>query len=136
MMAALEDANLLTAGNLALNAATFRVTVDSAVVELSYHEFELLRILLTNLDRVITYEALTEELWRQTGRPAVRHLNVLIHRLRGKLAGSQPYVIETVRGRGYGLLKANEPPASRPAGPSTGAKSRPEEGARGIERVR
>jgi len=31
---------------------------------------------------------------------------VLIHRLRGKLAGSPQFVIETVRGRGYGLLRA------------------------------
>jgi len=37
-----------------------------------------------------------------------RHLNVLVHRLRSKLAGSYPYWIETVRGRGYGLLKARE----------------------------
>jgi len=45
-------------------------------------------------------------LWGDASRRSLRHLNVLIHRLRGKLAGSPQFVIETVRGRGYGLLRA------------------------------
>jgi two-component system alkaline phosphatase synthesis response regulator PhoP len=93
-----------SAGNLVVNFDNFHVSVEDVPVFVSFQEFELLRTLLANLDRVISTDALTRAMWQETGRTYVRRLNVVVHRLRAKLAGSRPYQIESVRGRGYGLV--------------------------------
>jgi DNA-binding response OmpR family regulator len=98
------DEDLIRAGNIVLNVANYRVSVAGKPVELTYSEFELLRLLAAKLDRVIDFRELTEALWRGQGHREVRRLNVLAFRLRTKLARSGPYEIETVRGRGYGLI--------------------------------
>jgi len=102
------EAEIITLGNLSLNLGNYRVTVDGLPVEVTYYEFELLRLLAAQHDRVVPYHSLSLSLWRGAGRSAIRHLNVITHRLRTKLAGSRPYVIETVRGRGYGLLTSRK----------------------------
>jgi two-component system OmpR family response regulator len=103
-----EHEGVRTLGNLSLNLNSYRVAVGSDVVGLTYHELELLRVFFDQYDRVIPYKEITERIWGTSERTALRHLNVLVHRLRTKIAASYPYVIETVRGRGYGLLKARE----------------------------
>ena len=105
-------ADVLILGNLTLNLSTFRLTMDGTPVALTYHELELLRLFFDQPDRVITYQSLCEGLWGESSHAAIRHLNVLVHRLRAKLPRTYPYGIETVRGRGYGLLKAHEAEAS------------------------
>lgn len=97
---------LIELGNLLLNAGNYRVTVGGEPVELTYHEFDLLLILASNADRVIDFGAITQALWKSQGHKDARRLNVLAFRLRAKLAGCEPYHIETVRGRGYGFVKA------------------------------
>jgi DNA-binding response OmpR family regulator len=103
-----EHEGVRTLGNLSLNLNSYRVAVGADVIGLTYHELELLRVLFDQYDRVIPYKEITERIWGTSERTALRHLNVLVHRLRTKIAASYPYVIETVRGRGYGLLKARE----------------------------
>ena len=99
-------------GNLSLNLNTYRVLVGSRVANLTFHELDLLRIFFDQPDKVLPYNDITSMIWGNTHSATLRHLNVLVHRLRAKLAGSAPYVIETVRGRGYGLLKSMEPEQS------------------------
>ena len=100
--AAVEE--VLSLGNLEVDSSLFRLRIANRPVELSYYEFELMRILSDQPDRVLPYDALTGGLWNATGRNETRRLQVLVHRLRAKLVGSHPYGIETVRGRGYGLV--------------------------------
>lgn len=109
------QANVITLGNLTLNLSNFRLTMDGTPVALTFHELELLRLFFEQPDRVITYQALCEELWGESNHASIRHLNVLVHRLRVKLPRAYPYAIETVRGRGYGLLKAHEADSEVPA---------------------
>jgi DNA-binding response OmpR family regulator len=94
----------LNAGNIALDLSTYRVSVGTRPANLSYQEFELLRFLAESPDRVASFGALSGFLCGSQGQKENRRLNVLVCRLRGKLAGSSPYKLETVRGRGYGLL--------------------------------
>jgi DNA-binding response OmpR family regulator len=98
---------LIEAGNLSLNAANYRVSVAGQQVDLTYHEFDLLHLLASQLDRIIDFRDLTQALWHSQGHKEIRRLNVLAFRLRAKLAGSSPYRIETVRGRGYGLVRSS-----------------------------
>jgi DNA-binding response OmpR family regulator len=97
---------VVSVGNITVNLDSYRVAVDGDIVDLTYHEIELLHLLMENADRILSYDTLTRSIWGVSERFTTRHLNVLVHRLRTKLAGSKPYWIETVRGRGYGLLKA------------------------------
>jgi DNA-binding response OmpR family regulator len=101
-----EDEGISTLGNLSLNLNTYRVLVGSRVVNLTFHELDLLRIFFRQPDRVLPYDDITRFIWGNSQSATLRHLNVLVHRLRAKLTGSSPYSIETVRGRGYGLLKS------------------------------
>jgi DNA-binding response OmpR family regulator len=97
---------LIELGNVALNPANYRVTVGGQRVDLTYHEFDLLRLLASQADRVVDFRELAQALWTAAGHREIRRLNVLAFRLRAKLAGSEPYRIETVRGRGYGFIRA------------------------------
>jgi DNA-binding response OmpR family regulator len=91
-------------GNVELDLGTYRVSIADRRPDLTYQEFELLRFLSRYPDQVVSFVALTRFLWGTAGQKEMRRLNVLVCRLRAKLAGSEPYLIETVRGRGYGLL--------------------------------
>ena len=99
---------VISIGNLSVNLDNYRVAINGDIVDLTYHEIELLHLLMENAGRILSYETLARSIWGNAERVTTRHLNVLVHRLRTKLAGSNPYWIETVRGRGYGLLKARE----------------------------
>jgi DNA-binding response OmpR family regulator len=98
------DTDNVVLGNLQINLANYRATVAGALVDLTFQEFEFLRRLADNPDRIVPFETLARDLWDQTGHREIRRLNVIAFRLRAKLAALQPYRIETVRGRGYGLL--------------------------------
>jgi DNA-binding response OmpR family regulator len=111
----------LDVGNIELDLSTFRVSVGARPANLSYQEFELLRHLAGFPDRVTSFSALSGFLWGSQGQKENRRLNVLVCRLRSKLAGSAPYRLETVRGRGYGLLSdsfRSEPSQGRKGGAS------------------
>ena len=99
----------ISLGNLTLNVGSYSVFVDERTIELSVHEFEVLSILVHQPDRILPYAQLAEEVWKSSDRRHIRHLNVLVHRLRQKLAASRPFVIQTVRGRGYGLVRIRTP---------------------------
>jgi DNA-binding response OmpR family regulator len=91
-------------GNVRVDLRTFAVTIKDTAVYLTFFEFELLRALCRQVDRIVNYDALCQTLWQSEGPRERRRLNVAICRLRTKLAASRPYRVETVRGRGYGFL--------------------------------
>jgi DNA-binding response OmpR family regulator len=99
-----QKAGWLTAGNIAVDLDGFRVVVAEARVDLTFQEFELLKVLLSQPDSIVQYDELALALWGSAGGRKRRRLGVLICRLRAKLAASHPYRFETVRGRGYGLV--------------------------------
>ena len=102
------DASVQVLGNLLLNLRNYRVVVGAEVVDLTFSELELLQVFFRQPDRVIPYSEIAEAIWGNSDHGSIRHLNVLVHRLRSKLSASHPFAIETVRGRGYGLLKSRE----------------------------
>jgi two-component system alkaline phosphatase synthesis response regulator PhoP len=76
------------------------VTVDGTPVRLTRREFELLRYLVQNKNRVVSRDRLLERVWGYDRVVETRSVDVHVGRLRGKLrtAGRQ---IETVVGLGY-----------------------------------
>ena len=76
------------------------IAVDGASVRLTRREFELLRFLVENRNRVLSRERLLERVWGYERFIETRSVDVHVGRLRSKLgpAGQQ---IETVIGLGY-----------------------------------
>ena len=91
-------------GNLELDVTNYQATVGGVAVDFTFQEFEFLRRLVANPNRIVPFNTLASDLWDVSGHREIRRLNVIAFRLRAKLANSHPYRIETVRGRGYGLL--------------------------------
>jgi two-component system alkaline phosphatase synthesis response regulator PhoP len=101
----------LVFGNVKVNLRTFGVMVRDKAVDLTFYEFELLRLLCREVDRIVNYDALCQALWSSIGQKERRRLSVAICRLRAKLTASWPYRVETVRGRGYGFIASQVRPA-------------------------
>ncbi len=76
------------------------IAVDGAPVRLTRREFELLRYLVQNKNRVVSRDRLLERVWGYERLVETRSVDVHVGRLRSKLrtAGHQ---IETVVGLGY-----------------------------------
>jgi DNA-binding response OmpR family regulator len=79
------------------------VSVDGRAVKLTRREFELLRYLVQNKNRVVSRDRLLERVWGYDRLVETRSVDVHVGRLRGKLgeAGRQ---IETVVGLGYRFI--------------------------------
>jgi len=80
------------------------VAVDGEPVRLTRREFELLRYLVANRNRVLSRDRLLERVWGYDQAIETRSVDVHVGRLRGKLrtAGQQ---IETVVGLGYRFVE-------------------------------
>ena len=72
-------------------------------MQLTYVEFELLRIMASNPGRVFSRKMLLEELWGGSDYREPRTIDVHVRHLREKLErdASEPEYIHTVRGVGY-----------------------------------
>jgi len=79
------------------------VAVDGQSIRLTRREFELLRYLVQNKNRVVSRDRLLERVWGYERSVETRSVDVHVGRLRGKLrdAGRQ---IETVVGLGYRFI--------------------------------
>ena len=80
------------------------VAVNGAQVRLTRREFELLKYLVENRNRVLSRDRLLERVWGYERVVETRSVDVHVGRLRGKLgiAGQQ---IETVVGLGYRFVE-------------------------------
>ena len=76
------------------------IAIDNEPIRLTRREFELLKFLVENRNRVLSRERLLERVWGYDTFVETRSIDVHVGRLRAKLgpAGSQ---IETVVGLGY-----------------------------------
>lgn len=105
------DPQRLTLGDLELDVAERTVTRGGAAIELTLREFELLRYLLKRQGQVVSRDALTADVWRESARSSTLSnvIDVHIARLRRKLdlPGARP-LVHTVRGVGF-LLSEDAP---------------------------
>jgi DNA-binding response OmpR family regulator len=96
-----ESPEVLRQGALAIDTAGYRVYVDGTLEELTFKEYELLRFLAMNPDRVYTREALLDKVWGYDYFGGARTVDVHIRRIRSKIERDGYTFIETVRGVGY-----------------------------------
>jgi two-component system alkaline phosphatase synthesis response regulator PhoP len=96
-----EGDNTLHAGDLRIDIENYKVYVAGNPVDLTYKEYELLRFLATNRDKVFTREALLNRVWGYDFYGGARTVDVHIRRLRSKIEDRTHTFIETVRNVGY-----------------------------------
>lgn len=87
-------------GNLSFDTVNRVASVDDVPLLLSLHEAGVLEILLRRFGRVVSKEQLVEQLYNYDKEVSHNAIEVYIHRLRKKLAGSGVEV-RTHYGRGY-----------------------------------
>jgi len=93
--------NVLRCGDLEMDLANYTVQVGGQPVELTYKEYELLRFLAANADRVLNRETLLNRVWGYDFYGGARTVDVHIRRLRSKIEDRHHTFIETVRNVGY-----------------------------------
>ena len=98
---------------LTIDLATCEVTVSGKLVELTFKEYELLKLLASNKGRVYTRETLLDKIWGYDYYGGDRTVDVHVRRLRSKIEDASHTYIETVRNIGYRFIKAS-PTASPP----------------------
>ncbi len=80
------------------------VTVDGDPIKLTRREFELLKCLVENRNRVLSRDRLLERVWGYEQFIETRSVDVHVGRLRSKLGAAGPQ-IETVVGLGYRFVE-------------------------------
>ena len=91
--------------DLRIDLATCEVTVEGRIVELTFKEYELLKLLAGSPGRVYTRDALLDKIWGYDYFGGDRTVDVHIRRLRGKIEDAEHTFIETVRNIGYRFVK-------------------------------
>jgi two-component system response regulator RegX3 len=94
---------VLEGGGIVLDPERFEASVRGKPIRLTLKEFQVLEALMTNAGRVMTREALIEDVWGSDYVGDTRTLDVHIKRLRAKCEEDpqRPKHIQTVRGLGY-----------------------------------
>jgi len=91
----------ITIGGLSLNMDKYELTVDQNPIELTYKEYELLKLLLENQNRVFSRSKLLSVVWDYDFYGGSRTVDVHIRRLRAKLPSPYNLMLKTVRNVGY-----------------------------------
>lgn len=94
---------LLTAGPVQMDVERHIVTVNGNKVSMPLKEFELLELLLENVNRVLTRGQIIDRVWGSNYYGDTKTLDVHIKRIRSKIEDdpARPVHLMTVRGLGY-----------------------------------
>lgn len=98
-----EERAAIEAGDLEIDLERREVEMRGEPVQLTYVEFELLRVMASHPGRVYSRRMLLEELWGSADYRDPRTVDVHVRHLREKLEREprEPEYIQTVRGVGY-----------------------------------
>lgn len=95
-----EEEKLLVCGDVTLDSERRTVLAGGVPVELTYKEFELLRLLMKNHGIVISRDVIMERVWDSSFEGETRTIDVHVRTLRQKL-GESGSLIKTIRNVGY-----------------------------------
>lgn len=103
-----DISNLITSGELTINLERYEVQKRGEVIDITLREFELLKFLAQQPEKIFTRENLLENVWGYEYYGDVRTVDVTVRRLREKIEDdpSLPRFIVTKRGVGYYFNKA------------------------------
>ena len=99
--------HVIYTGDLAINTERYEVSKNGRVLDITLREFELLKFLATQPEKIFSREKLLENVWGYEYYGDVRTVDVTVRRLREKIENdpSMPKYIITKRGLGYYFSK-------------------------------
>ncbi len=106
--ASTEGGAVIVSGELVINTERYEVKKRDKVIDITLREFELLKFLATQPEKIFTRENLLEKVWGYEYYGDVRTVDVTVRRLREKIEddASIPRYIITKRGVGYYFNRA------------------------------
>jgi two-component system response regulator RegX3 len=98
-----QNDGVLTGGDVTMDVERHQVFVKGVKVALPLKEFELLELLLENVNRVLTRGQIIDRVWGHDYFGDTKTLDVHVKRLRSKIEADpgRPQYLITVRGLGY-----------------------------------
>ena len=96
-----DSDGVIRGGSLTIDVNRYDVFVDDRQVLLTFKEYELLKLLVSNPGRVFGREALLEQVWGYEYFGGTRTVDVHIRRLRSKIEDASHTFIDTVWNVGY-----------------------------------
>jgi DNA-binding response OmpR family regulator len=100
-----SDDETMRRGPLAINLATYQVTLEHRSLDLTFMEYELIKLFMSHPGRVYTREEILSRVWGYDYFGGMRTVDVHVRRLRAKLGQDHAWLIETVRSVGYRLAQ-------------------------------
>lgn len=97
---------VLRVGDLVLNEDSYEVTRAGELIELTSTEYELLRFLMRNQNRVLSKMQILDRVWSYDYAGKQTVVELYISYLRKKIDSGREPMIHTVRGAGYVLKPA------------------------------
>lgn len=103
-----ENTSIITSGDLTINLERYEVMKYGEVIDITLREFELLKFLAMQPDKIFSRENLLENVWGYEYYGDVRTVDVTVRRLREKIEDDpgMPRYIITKRGVGYYFNKS------------------------------
>ena len=95
-----EHQQILIYKNIVIDEAQHKVFVDDEEIELTYKEYEVLKLLIINKGIVLTRDKIMETIWGYDFEQGNRTVDVHIQSLRKKIKGAGVH-IKTIRNVGY-----------------------------------
>lgn len=95
-----EEPKVISLGGVTLDEAKRTVMAGGDNVELTYKEYELLKLLLSHLGLVFSRQQILEKIWGIDFKMDTRTVDMHLKTLRQKL-GEQGSIIQTIRNVGY-----------------------------------
>jgi two-component system, OmpR family, KDP operon response regulator KdpE len=97
---------VLEIGGLRVDLEAREVSVDGSTVQLTPHEYGLLRLLALNEGKLLTHKAILREVWGEAYADESHYLHVYVSQLRRKIEPdpARPRYILTEPGAGYRLV--------------------------------
>jgi len=101
-----EGEPILTCGNLVVDVAQRRVSMDKREIKLTPTEYDLLKELIMNAGKVLTHKQLLKAVWGSNYMEDTHYIRVYIGQLRRKIEEdpTQPRYIISEPGVGYRLI--------------------------------
>ena len=97
-------------GNITINTLKHGVTKEGRPIHLTPKEFDLLLLMMKNVDRVLTHKQILNVVWGPAHTHDVQYLRVMIGQIRQKIEAdpSDPEILLTEAGIGYRLNEGDK----------------------------
>lgn len=93
--------NIIIIDDMAINLEKYELTVKGIVIELTFKEFEMLKYLVSNENKVFSRNILLSKIWGYDFYGGNRTVDVHMRRIRSKLPSPYDLMFKTVRNVGY-----------------------------------